>query len=80
MPPASTLKPCSAAPSTITATLPATGRVIRTETDRGVIVLIDERFTHARYRQLFPAHWRDFHIVQDTREIQDYLARFWGRE
>ena len=35
--------------------LQATGRVIRTETDRGIIVLIDERFTHARYRRLFPA-------------------------
>ena len=59
--------------------LQATGRVIRTETDRGVMVLIDERFTHARYRQLFPAHWRDFHIVQDTQEIQEHLARFWAR-
>jgi len=60
--------------------LQATGRVIRTETDRGVMVLIDERFTHARYRQLFPAHWRDFHIVRDTQEIQEHLARFWARE
>ena len=34
--------------------LQATGRVIRTEADRGIIVLIDERFTHTRYRQLFP--------------------------
>jgi Rad3-related DNA helicase len=34
----------------------ATGRVIRTEIDRGIIVLIDDRFTHARYRQLFPSH------------------------
>ena len=32
--------------------LQATGRLIRTETDRGVIVLIDERFTHNRYRRL----------------------------
>jgi len=38
--------------------LQATGRVIRAETDRGIIVLIDERFTHTRYRRLFPAHWQ----------------------
>jgi DNA excision repair protein ERCC-2 len=59
--------------------LQATGRVIRTETDRGVIVLIDERFTHARYRHLFPSHWQGFQVVQNTGEIQDKLARFWSR-
>jgi DNA excision repair protein ERCC-2 len=57
--------------------LQATGRVIRTETDRGVIVLIDERFTHARYRQLFPAHWRGYQVVRSTAEIREKLARFW---
>lgn len=60
--------------------LQATGRVIRTETDRGIIILIDERFTHARYRQLFPAHWRGYQVVQDTGEIKDHLARFWSRD
>lgn len=59
--------------------LQATGRVIRTETDRGIILLIDERFTHSRYRQLFPAHWRGFQVVRSTAEIREHLARFWGR-
>jgi DNA excision repair protein ERCC-2 len=59
--------------------LQATGRVIRTETDRGIIVLIDERFTHTRYRQLFPSHWRGFQVVQNTSEIKEKLARFWSR-
>ena len=59
--------------------LQATGRVIRTEADRGIIVLLDERFTHTRYRQLFPTHWRGFQIVQNTGEIQAKLARFWSR-
>ncbi len=58
--------------------LQATGRVIRTDTDRGVIVLIDERFTHARYRQLFPAHWRGFQVVQNTAEMKNKLERFWS--
>lgn len=57
--------------------LQATGRVIRTEEDRGIIVLIDERFTHGRYRQLFPSHWRGYQVVQNTAEIKDRLARFW---
>ncbi len=59
--------------------LQATGRVIRTETDRGIIVLIDERFTHTRYRHLFPAHWRGFQVVQSTSEIKDKLAGFWSQ-
>lgn len=60
--------------------LQATGRVIRTETDRGIIVLIDERFTHARYRRLFPSHWRGFEVVKHVSEINGKLARFWSRE
>jgi Rad3-related DNA helicase len=60
--------------------LQATGRVIRTEVDRGIIVLIDERFTQARYRHLFPAHWRGFQVVQSRSEIKEHLVRFWGRE
>ena len=57
--------------------LQATGRVIRSETDRGIILLIDERFTQTRYRQLFPAHWRGFHIVQTASDIAAQLERFW---
>jgi len=60
--------------------LQATGRVIRTESDRGIIVLIDERFTQARYRHLFPTHWRTFEVVQNTSEIKDKLMHFWSRE
>ncbi|MFN2145933.1 MAG: ATP-dependent DNA helicase [Anaerolineales bacterium] len=59
--------------------LQATGRVIRTESDRGIIVLIDERFTHARYRRLFPEQWGGYQIVQSEAEISQRLARFWGR-
>jgi len=60
--------------------LQATGRVIRTETDRGIIVLIDDRFTHARYRHLFPSHWRGYQVVQNTSEMKDKLTRFWPRK
>lgn len=60
--------------------LQATGRVIRTETDRGIIVLIDERFTNAHYRHLFPAHWRGYQVVQNIREIKDKLTDFWSQK
>jgi DNA excision repair protein ERCC-2 len=35
----------------------AAGRVIRTTTDRGVLYLIDDRFTHSRVRKLLPRWW-----------------------
>ncbi|MBN8654291.1 MAG: ATP-dependent DNA helicase [Anaerolineae bacterium] len=59
--------------------LQATGRVIRTDSDRGIIVLIDERFSQAYYRQLFPSHWRGYQVVKDTREIRKKLEDFWSR-
>ena len=36
----------------------AAGRVIRNESDRGVVYLIDDRFTGAEIRRLLPSWWR----------------------
>lgn len=36
----------------------AAGRCIRTEQDRGVVVLMDNRFLWPLYAQNFPAHWK----------------------
>ena len=36
----------------------AVGRVIRTEKDRGVALLLDDRYRQAAYRRLCPEHWR----------------------
>jgi DNA excision repair protein ERCC-2 len=33
------------------------GRVIRTESDRGIILLLDSRFAHENYLALLPRHW-----------------------
>lgn len=40
--------------------LQAGGRLIRSEKDRGTIVLIDDRFLQKQYQQLLPMEWRDF--------------------
>ena len=39
--------------------LQAAGRVIRTEKDRGVIALLDERFNYSQYRKMFPREWHN---------------------
>jgi Rad3-related DNA helicase len=36
----------------------AAGRVIRSETDQGVVLLLDERFNRPEVRRLLPAWWR----------------------
>ena len=36
----------------------AAGRVIRTQSDTGTVVLLDERYREYRYRQLLPGWWR----------------------
>lgn len=42
--------------------LQSAGRVIRTEEDEGVILLLDERFLDHRYKKVFPREWKDFKI------------------
>jgi DNA excision repair protein ERCC-2 len=57
--------------------LQATGRVIRSETDRGVALLIDARFGAPRYRRLFPEWWRPV-VVRNTTQIREALSFFWS--
>ena len=57
--------------------LQAAGRVIRDESDRGVVVLIDQRFTSPAYRPLLPQHWRHYAAVRDGRMLEERLRRFW---
>ena len=39
--------------------LQSAGRVIRTQEDTGIILLLDERFADHNYRNLLPAEWSD---------------------
>ena len=57
--------------------LQAAGRVIRTETDRGFVLLIDRRFAETRYRQLLPAHWAHGSWVYDERGVREAIGNFW---
>ncbi|QOR64577.1 ATP-dependent DNA helicase [Cytobacillus suaedae] len=43
--------------------LQAGGRLIRSEADTGVIVLVDDRFLTQKYQGLFPVEWRDFETI-----------------
>ena len=58
--------------------LQAVGRVIRSESDRGVVLLIDARFNELRYRRLFPAWWKYLRVRQ-TATLREAVGSFWGR-
>ncbi|WP_195984474.1 ATP-dependent DNA helicase [Clostridium sp. D33t1_170424_F3] len=55
----------------------AAGRVIRGESERGVILLIDSRFTTGSYRALFPPHWQHAQYVRNREELCEKLREFW---
>lgn len=59
--------------------LQAAGRVIRSENDRGVAVLIDDRYRDPNVRRLFPSHWRKMHYIGDTYSLSKYLSDFWNK-
>ena len=40
--------------------LQAAGRVVRTKEDRGVVLLLDERFLQREYLELFPQEWQGY--------------------
>lgn len=58
--------------------LQAAGRVIRTETDCGVVVFIDERYAEPTYKELMPAQYRTAKFVGDTQALGAVLDRFWA--
>mgnify|MGYP000605011045 CR=1 FL=1 len=57
--------------------LQAAGRVIRTPRDKGVVLLIDNRFAMPDYRRLMPPHWSHLKMIYDTEKLERELWRFW---
>lgn len=54
----------------------AAGRVIRTDHDKGVILLLDERFLNREYQELFPREWSEYGVAtRNTAET--WMRRFW---
>ena len=56
--------------------LQAAGRVIRTQEDRGIILLLDERFLQADYAPLFPREWKERKVC-NLKQIKEEVEKFW---
>lgn len=59
--------------------LQAAGRVIRTAEDRGVILLLDERFLERQYQEVFPREWDDYEIGT-LKTAEKSMMKFWDQE
>lgn len=57
----------------------AAGRVIRNETDRGIIILMDDRFIHPSYQKSMPQDWfqessRELVSQKILKDVEDFWA------
>lgn len=59
-----------------TKVLQTAGRVIRNETDRGVVLLVDDRFNQSFYKNLYPAHWC-VESSNSIEEVEQSMKLFW---
>lgn len=56
----------------------AIGRVIRSESDRGAVLLIDDRYMNREYKALFKEEWRTYDVVYSEDEIKKEVTKFFN--
>lgn len=58
--------------------LQAAGRCIRTDEDKGVIMLLDSRYSQRRYQSLFPYEWYPNNRVRTSEDVKYLSKNFWN--
>ncbi|WP_051652435.1 ATP-dependent DNA helicase [Clostridium algidicarnis] len=51
----------------------AAGRVIRTENDKGILILIDERYNYKSYQSLLPKEWLPYNRIMNPKELENTI-------
>ena len=59
--------------------LQASGRLIRSETDRGALLLIDSRFGQTDYLQLLPDEWHPVPRTSSGMDLEAGTRQFWEK-
>ena len=57
--------------------LQAAGRCIRTDDDKGVILLLDKRYSQRIYQSLFPYEWYPNFRVRKSDDVKTLCEKFW---
>jgi DNA excision repair protein ERCC-2 len=60
--------------------LQAAGRLIRTEKDKGSLLLIDSRFALPDYRKLLPLEWQPIFRASQGFQIEKAVEEFWKND
>ena len=58
----------------------AIGRVIRTESDKGAVLLIDSRYTHSNYKKIFTSKWDNFTLIKNAYDLENELNIFYKKQ
>ncbi len=59
--------------------LQAAGRVIRSEDEKGVVFLVDDRFATPEYHQLLPEHWKHIKYINNAKDLLKEVCEFWKK-
>ena len=59
--------------------LQAAGRCIRTDDDKGVILLLDKRYSQRIYQSLFPYEWYPNFRVRKSDDVKTLCEEFWNK-
>ena len=57
----------------------AVGRVIRSEEDKGAVLLIDERYMTNQYQDLFKKEWSNYEVVLSKEEVNEAISSFYDK-
>lgn len=57
----------------------AAGRVIRSEDEKGVVLLIDDRFASMEYKVIMPEYWKHIKYIDNARDLLGEVTEFWKK-
>lgn len=59
--------------------LQAAGRVIRSDDERGVVLLVDDRFATPEYKLITPEYWNHMKYLTTAKDLLDTVTKFWKK-
>ena len=57
----------------------AAGRVIRSEDERGIVLLIDDRFASMEYKMIMPEYWKHIKYINNAKDLLGEITEFWKK-
>ena len=57
----------------------AAGRVIRSEDERGIVLLVDDRFASMEYKMIMPEYWKHIKYISNAKDLLQEITEFWKK-